>query len=570
MPRQLPDADVVIVGAGAAGGVAALPLARAGLRVIGLEAGDWLSTRDMAPDELKLGRGLWPPGPQKVNGEIPTTRARAGQAANPGFSHPMMNAVGGTSNHFMAQAWRLNPWDFRVASATRERYGADRIPAGSTVEDWPITYQDLEPFYDAVEYAIGVSGKAGNLQGRIDPEGNVFEGPRRREYPMPPLRVTSFMERMRDAARGLGWNPFLAPAAITSEPYDGRPACVYHGFCLGGGCHVDAKSATSVTTIPRAIETGQFEVVTRAHVTRIDSDAESRARGVTYVRDGEALFQPAAAVLLAGYTYENTRLLLLSTSPRFPMGRSNNGGQVGRHYFSHLQFGGAAALFPFDLETWYGTPGQGVAVDDWADDNFDHGDVDFIGGGTLYVYTERRPMAAAAGMGRWGFQGREWGSGWKAHLIENIDRTSSAYIQRTTLPYAGNVLDLDPTHRDPLGDPVIRITGSYRENERRMSPFVVGKMREWYQAAGAVQVEGSGMVAGAMGVSTHAYGGTRMGDDPATSVVDRFGFSHEVPNLGILGASVMGTSGARNPTLTVQALAWRTAAHLAENWNDIV
>ena len=218
MAPQLDRTDVVIVGAGAVGGVAALPLAEAGLEVIGLEAGSWLSTRDMAPDELKLNRGLWPPGPQKVNGEIPTSRANASQTANPGFNHPMMNAVGGTSNHYMAQAWRLNPWDFRVRSATRERYGADRIPAGSTVEDWPITYDELEPFYDAVEYGIGVSGKAGNLGGTIDTEGNVFEGPRRREYPMPALRATSFMERMRDAARSLDLDPFIAPAAIASEP----------------------------------------------------------------------------------------------------------------------------------------------------------------------------------------------------------------------------------------------------------------------------------------------------------------------------------------------------------------
>ena len=569
MARQLSRTDVVIVGAGAVGGVAALPLAEAGLRVIGLEAGSWLSTRDMAPDELKLNRGLWPPGPQKVNGEIPTSRANESQTANPGFNHPMMNAVGGTSNHFMAQAWRLNPWDFRVVSATRDRYGNQRLPEDCTVEDWPISYDELEPFYDAVEYGIGVSGRAGNVEGRIDPDGNVFEGRRARDYPMPALRMTSFMERMRDSARSLDWNPFIAPAAIASEPYAGRPACVYHGYCLGGGCHVNAKSSTSVTTIPRAAATGQYEVVTEAHATRIRTDGDGRVTGVTYIRNGEELFQPADVVLLGCYTYENVRLLLLSTSPAYPNGLANNAGQVGRHYFSHLQFGGAGALFPFDLENWYGTPGQGICVDNWADDNFDHGDLDFIGGGSLYVYTERRPMAAVNGLGSWGREGRNWGSDWKNHLIRNVDRTNSAYIQRTTLPYEGNYLDLDPARTDPLGDPVIRLTASYRENERRMSPFLVDKMRQWYLEAGAIQVTGTGNVGNAMGLSTHAYGGTRMGDNPNTNVVDRFGFSHEAPNLGILGASVMGTSGARNPTLTAQALAWRTAAYLAENWDSV-
>jgi gluconate 2-dehydrogenase alpha chain len=524
----------------------------------------------MAPDELKLSRGLWPPGPQKVEGEVPTSRAGDSQTANQGFAHPMMNAVGGTANHYMAQAWRLNPWDFRVRTATVERYGSSRIPDGSTVEDWPLTYDGLEPFYDRVEYGIGVSGKAGNLDGVLDPEGNVFEGPRSREYPMPALRTTSFMQRMVDAGHNLGWNPFTGPAAITSRAYQGRPGCVYHGYCMGAGCHVDAKSSPAVSTIPRALETGRLRLVTGAHVTTIESDEDGRVRGVNYIRGGEEIFQPADVVLLASYTYENVRLLLISRSPAYPNGLANNRSQVGRHYFSHAQFGGVNALFPFDLENWYGTPGQGICIDNWADDNFDHSGLDFIGGGSLYVYTERRPMAAVNGVGTWAPQGmRNWGSAWKAHVIEHCDRTNSAYIQRTTLPYEGNYLDLDPTTRDPLGYPVIRVTASFRDNERNMGPFLAERMRLWYMEAGAREVRGNAAVGNAMGGATHAYGGTRMGDDPASNVVDRWGFSHEAPNLGILGGSVMGTSGARNPTLTAQALAWRTAEHLAENWNRI-
>lgn len=570
MARQLRPTQVVVVGAGAVGGVAVLPLTQAGIEVVALEAGRWLNTRDMAPDELKLNRGLWPPGTQKVNGEIPTARSDGSDVARQGASHPMMNAVGGTANHYMAQAWRLNPWDFRVRTRTRERYGEARIPQGSTVEDWPLNYEELEPFYDRVEYAIGVSGKAGNISGQIDTSGNVFEGPRAREYPMPPLRMTSFMQRIKDAALNLGWHPFTGPAAITSQAWDGRPGCVYHGYCMGAGCHVNAKSSPAVSTIPRALDSGRLDLVTEAHVTSVEVDAEGRVRGVTYIRNGEELFQPADVVLLASYTYENIRLLLLSNSPSFPRGLANNRGQVGRHYFSHAQFGGVSALFGFDLETWYGTPGQGICLDDWADDNFDHSSLDFIGGATLYVYTERRPMAAVNSVGGWVPAGsRNWGSAWKAHLMENADRVNGAYIQRTTLPYEGNVLDLDPSVRDPLGYPVIRVTGSYRDNEQNMGPFLADRMRRWYMEAGAVEVRGNGALPPAMGVSTHAYGGTRMGDDPRSNVVDRWGFAHEAPNLGILGASVMGTSGARNPTLTAQALAWRTATHLSENWNRI-
>jgi gluconate 2-dehydrogenase alpha chain len=566
---DLKKTDVVIIGLGAAGGVAVLPLTQAGLEVTALEAGGWLDTRDMVPDELKLNRGLWPPGPQKVQGEAPTVRPNASAAAVRTARHPMMNAVGGTSMHYMAQAWRLNPWDFEVASETRRRYGAARIPKGSTVEDWPIRYDDLEPFYDKVEYAIGVSGKAGNLGGRKDERGNIFEGRRAREYPMPPLRSTSFIDRMTGSARAAGWHPFPGPAAITSTPYDGRPACAYHGYCLGAGCHINAKSSTAVTTIPKAQATKRLTVVTGAHVTSIEVDGNGRATGVKYIRGGDEYFQPAAVVLVATYTYENVRLLLLSKSNAFPNGLSNNHGQVGRHYFSHNQGGGVSALFPFDINVWYGTPGQGVNVDDWADDNFDHGAVDFIGGGSMWVYTERRPMSAVNALGPF-LQGRPtWGSAWKSFVKENAGRVHGSYLQKTTLPYEDNYLDLDPVVRDPLGMPVIRITAEYKDNEKKIARFVAEKMRKWYMDAGAIAVQGDGNIGNAMGVSTHAYGGTRMGDSPETNVVNRWGLSHEVPNLGILGASVMGTSGARNPTLTAQALAWRTADFIAGNWGTL-
>ena len=182
-----------------------------------------------------------------------------------------------------------------------------------------------------------MSGQAGNVRGRIDRRGNIFEGPRSREYPMPPLRGTGFTDMMATAAAGLGWHPFPGPAAINSRTYQGRSACMYHGFCNKGGCHVDAKNSPAVTTIPKAQKTGRLQVVTRAHVTTIEVDREGRVTGVNYVTDGVEYFQPAKVVLLASYTYENTRTLLLSKSAAYPNGLSNNHGQVGRHYFSHNQ-----------------------------------------------------------------------------------------------------------------------------------------------------------------------------------------------------------------------------------------
>ncbi len=566
MTVRLNKTDVVLIGLGGVGGLAVLPLTESGLEVVALEAGTWLSPRDFAPDELRNEVHGWPQSVQKANREIPVHRATSSSPDSPRVDlHPMMNAVGGTTMHWWAQSWRLNPWDFKVVSETARRYGASRIPLGSTVEDWPLKLEDLEWYYDKVEHEIGVSGQAGNINGVIDRRGNIFEGVRSRQYPMPPLRGTGFTEMMSDAGRRLGWNPFPGPAAINTQVYDDRAPCLYHGFCDRGGCHVEAKNSTAVSTIPKAQKTGNLGIVTEAHVTRIHVDKDGRASAVEYLKNGEIYLQPADVVLLAGYTYENVRLLLLSDSDAYPNGLSNNHGQVGRHYMTHNTSAGVLALFPHELNRWYGLPAQGIAADEWADDNFDHTGLDFIGGGNLWVYSDRRPITAA-NMHTFDMAPR-WGSDWKSFIMRNADRWVNSYLQKSTLPYKENYLDLHPTVKDPLGFPVCRITADLKENERKVAYFIQDKMEKWFLEAGAIAT--FRQPTGTMGPSTHAYGGTRMGNNKETNVVDCWGFSHEVPNLGLLGASVMGTSGAHNPTLTAQALAWRTAEHLIQNWSTI-
>jgi gluconate 2-dehydrogenase alpha chain len=567
MTTTLKGTDVVIVGLGAVGGVAALPLARAGLDIVGLEAGSWLGPGDFPPDEVRNNIRGWPQAVQKANNEVPTHRPNANAPYSARQTlHPMMNAVGGTSLHYYASSWRLSPWDFKVVSETTRRYGAHRLPTGSTVEDWPFGLEELEPFYDTVEYEIGVSGKAGNIMGKIDPAGNIFEGPRRRDYPMPPLRGTEYLDGMAVAARKLGWHPYAAPAAINSVVYNGKPACQFHGFCNQGGCPVQAKNSTLFNTIPRAVDTGRLKVVDYARVTDLVVDPRTgRMSGVTYIRNGEVFFQPAKAVILSAHVYENVRLLLLSTSSAFPNGLSNNASQVGKHYFSHNSGAPVVALFPHDINTWYGTPAQANFLDDHADDNFDHASLDFIGGGTLAIGSDKRPIGAA-NMPTFG-KAPLWGSAWKAFVAENADRWSRIYIQKTTLPYEDNYLDLDPVAKDPFGLPVIRITADYKDNEKKIAAYTQEKAIQWFNEAGAIAVERNPI--GTMGPSTHAYGGTRMGNNAATNVVDRWGFSHEVGNLAILGGGVTGTSGSRNPTLTIQALAWRTADHLTKKWKSI-
>ncbi len=566
MATNLKQVDVVTIGLGAAAGVAVLPLARAGMKIAALEAGSWMKTTDFKPDEIYNNVRRRVTTGTKVFDEVPTFRTDPNQTARRVQPiPPMMNAVGGTSIHYYANSWRWHPWDFTVRSQTIKRYGEGAIPKGSTVVDWPVAYDELEPYYDTIEYEIGVSGKAGNLQGKIDQRGNVFEGPRQREYPMPPLRETEFLDRLQDAARKSGFHPHRSPAAINSEAHNGRPGCAYHGYCDTGGCHISAKNSTAVTTIPAAMKTKNLTIYERAHVRKIVSDANGKVTGVEYVRDGQEYFQPAKVVMLGAYTYENVRLLLLSKSKAYPNGLANNHGQVGKNYIGHWAGREVTGLFPFDLNLWMGANAQGVVVNDWAEDNFDHSGLGFIGGASLTINHEVHPIAASA-MQTFG-KAPAWGSKWKAFVKENAGRWVGVYAQCNSLPYEHTYLDLDPETKDPMGDPVIRITSGRKENEPRASAHAAKKAEEWLRNLGAIEVmtvPGTGPV-----LSTHAVGGTRMGNDPASSVVDKWGLSHEAPNLAIVGGSVLCTHGARNPTQTIQALSWRTADHLIKNWKSV-
>ncbi len=566
MATNLNPVDVVMVGLGAANGIAVLPLTRAGIKVTALEAGSWMKPSDFKADEIHNNVRRNVTTGRKVWNEIPTFRTSPNETARQGAAPTMMNAVGGTSIHWYANAWRFQPWDFKVRSETVKRYGANALPKGSTVQDWPLSYDELEPYYDTIEYEIGVSGKAGNLQGKIDPAGNVFEGPRKREYPMPPLRETDYTEMMKKAAKEAGFHAHRSPAAINSQPREGRSACAYHGYCDTGGCPIQAKNSTAVTTIPAAQKTKNLTIVERAHVTRILTDNNGKVTGVQYLRDGQEFFQPAKVVLLGAYTYENVRLLLLSKSKAYPNGLSNNHGQVGKHYIGHWAGREVSGLFPFDLNIWYGANAQAVVVNDWADDSFDHSGLGFIGGASLTVNHEVHPIQAAS-MPTFG-KAPEWGAKWKAFVHQNAGRWIGAYAQCNSLPYENTWLDLDPVVKDPLGDPVTRITSGPKQNEPRASAHAGKKAEAWFRAAGAIDVITVPNLIGPQ-LSTHAVGGTRMGDDAASSVADKWGFSHETPNLGILGGSLLVTHGARNPTLTIQALAWRTAEHLVKNWKTI-
>jgi gluconate 2-dehydrogenase alpha chain len=367
------------------------------------------------------------------------------------------------------------------------------------------------------------------------------------------------------AAKGLGWHPFPGPAAIRSEGYHGLPGCTYCGFCTFNGCMAEAKGATDVGAIAEAERTKNLKILTGARVTKIEVDSHGRATGATFVKGGKKYFQPADVVILSTYIYENTRLLLMSQSKAFPKGLSNNAGQVGRHYISHL-YGGVNGLFPGQQLNRFSGPGaQRTTIDDWNGDNFDHTGLGFIGGAVIDCRMENKPIGAARSTPP---SVPTWGSAWKDWLHKNGNSVGAIGTQVEVLAYEDNYCDLDPTVKDAYGQPVLRITFDLHDQEVARHAYTNEKADQLLKEAGASETWSSGP-AYPIAVNSHAYGTTRMGNDPATSVVDKWLISHEVPNMAILGGSTFPVSTGYNPTHTIESLAWRTGEHIAKHFKSI-
>src|SRR5712691_8746742 len=552
--------DVVIVGVGAAGGILAAELGKAGMKVIGLERGPRLTTQDFNPhDELRYfqRQDLRP----NVKRQPITWRPNANARANPVPVQNYGNQAGGGTVHYGAVSWRLHEDDFRARSQTIERYGASAVPADSSLADWPLSYADLEPYYDRAEYELGVSGKAGNVLGRKIDGGNVFEAPRRREYPLPPLVVDQAGIMFDAAARKLGRHPFSTPRAIISEPYQGRPGCTYCGFCQAFGCHVGAKSSILVTKLPEADATGNFKLVTGGMCYRVNSDNSGRVTGVAYWGpDGSDNTIEAELVILTPFIYDNTRLLLLSKTDKFPNGLANSSGQVGKHLTAHMMPNVYVAFDDRHINNYMGPSAQKHTIDDFNADNFNHADVGFIRGSQISVGTgnlEGGPIsltttAPPSGVPRWGAAYRDF-------LAKYYERKAAMVAQTENLPYADQTIDLDPNVRDAWGLPAPRVTYDWRRpNERARVEFMQTKMEGIGRAMGAHQVWRAPVSpAGAPGA--HHEGGTRMGSDPKTSVVNRYGQSWDIPHLFVIGSSTFPSMSGFNPTLTIQALAYMSA-----------
>src|SRR6266550_967300 len=467
--------DVVIVGVGAAGGILAAELAKTGMKVIGLERGPRHSTSDFAGlDELRYfqRQELRPHNKRQPVTWRPNRRVRA----NPMGVLNYGTQAGGGTVHYGAVSWRLHEDDFRVRSQTTERYGASAIPKDSSLADWPLMYADLEPFYDRAEYELGVSGKAGNLSGRKIEGGNIFEAPRRREYPLPPLMADQSGVIFAAGARKLGYHPFSSPRAILSAAYKGRAGCTYCGFCQAFGCHVGAKSSILVTKLPEADATGNFKLLTGAMCYRVNSDNSGRVTGVSYwAPDGSDNTIEAELVILTPFIYDNTRLLLLSKTEKFPNGLANSSGQVGKHLMAHI---GPRVFATFDdrfVNIYMGPSAQKHSLDDFNADNFDHGGLAFIRGGQVSVSPvdlEAGPIGAAMSMNPPPGTPR-WGAAYRDFLAKYFTRYAGINAQTENLPYADQTIDLDPNVRDAWGLPAPRLTYDWRRpNERARYEFV--------------------------------------------------------------------------------------------------
>jgi choline dehydrogenase-like flavoprotein len=525
--------DFVVVGSGSAGGIIAKELSTAGYSVVVLEQGPRIEPARFEHDEFKywfrneiLFKGPW------TWREHEAEEARADR----GFVF-YASMVGGSSVHFTANFWRLWPSDFTEAS----RLGPI---AGAGLADWPITYEELEPYYTKVDWEIGVSGAPG-----------PFDPPRSRPYPVPPLPVKSSGVIFERAARALGLHPQPAPMAILSRTHNHRLPCQHCGYCFGFGCEYGAKSSSLATVIPLAEATGRCEIRAESAAVRIETDGRGRATGVHYVdRARRPQFQEAHAVVVCGNGAETPRLLLNSESGRFPRGLANSSGLVGKY----LMFNGQSNTFgAFDLPL---NEYKSVVVTrlllDFYETDLRRG---FHGGGGIDA--------------RWGFlpvsfalnglppDAPRWGSEYKRLLRRYYTRTMTLAGHTTSLPVESNSVSLDPVVKDEFGRPALRITYRDHPDDLKAMQFMLDRSLEILQASGAERVWSQPVAVQAVG--GHWLGTCRMGNDPATSVVNRDHRAHDVPNLFVCDGSSLVTSGRGQPTMTIMALAFRAGERIA-------
>ena len=527
------EVDFAIIGSGAAGGVLARELSVAGFHVVVLEQGPRLGPEDFQHNEY---RTIYQNALTNDWAKQPTT-FRATEQDKATIQPAIMygRVVGGGTVHFTANYWRFHEIDF----IERSKRGA---VAGADLVDWPITYGDLEPFYTKVEWEIGVSGQAG---------ASPFDPPRTKPYPLPPLPIKSTGAIFEKAALKLGWHPFPAPIAILSQNYRDRAGCVHCGYCEFFGCEMGAKSSTLATVIPQAERTGRCEIRSESYVHEIRTSEAGRVTGVAYFdKQKREEFQKAKAVIVCANGAETPRLLLLSKSARFPDGLANSSGVVGRH----LMFNSgatASAVFEHPLNEYKSQVVTRV-VHDFYEIDPKHG---FCGGGGLDMRFDTMPIGFA--LNALPPDAPLWGPGFKKLVENNFTRTAYVFCHATSLPVSTNSISLDPDVKDAWGLPAARVTYKDHADDLKTSQFLLDRANELLDASPAVRKWSAPVGPQQFGV--HLLGTCRMGNDSKTSVINSDHRAHDVPNLFLCDGSSFVTSGRGQPTMTIQALAFRAA-----------
>jgi gluconate 2-dehydrogenase alpha chain len=564
-----PKTDVVVIGVGWVGGIIAAELTKAGLNVVGLERGSPRGVGDWMDDHDELRYAIRYELFQNVANETWTFRHNIQENALPmrqlGAFLPG-TGVGGAGVHWNGQTWRFHPSDFTKRTTVINRYGTSAIPPGMTIQDWGITYDELEPYMDKFDYMAGIAGKAGNLKGQIIAGGNPFEGARSREFPVKPPPDTELGALFRQAATSLGYKPFFAPTANLPEPYtnpDGvtRGPCTYCGFCERFGCEVGAKADPTTTVIPVALKTGKFKIIDHANAFAIKNDGKTGQSVLYYDAAGQMQEQPADIIVLAAYVFNNARTLLLSKLGK-PYDPVTNTGVVGKNYCYQTGGGGASGWFKNkSFNRYMGSGANAVAIDEFNADNFDHTGLGFIGGGSISCgQSGARPIQSLTVPPGTPAFGRDW----KVAIQHYYKNVISVGFQGESPAYQYHYLDLDPNYLDRYGNPLIRITFDWEPNERAMIAWAGTKTLPIMQAIGPDFIAGGpGSLPAHFDTtayqSTHNTGGTIMGADPTTSVVNSYLQMWDAQNVFVVGASNFPQNAGFNPTGVVGGLAYRAA-----------
>jgi choline dehydrogenase-like flavoprotein len=539
------EVDFIVIGSGAAGGIMAKQLSVAGFSVVVLEQGGWGKygreqeynkdewlNRNLSDDD----RLMSDPSRQR------NTFRRNDQAkAGPG-SHSYGCVIGGGTVTYGGSSWRHLPYEFNEASYD------PTIPSGTGMADWPVTYEELEPYYTQAEWEMGISGQRVN---------SPFLAPMTKDYPVPPVPLKSSGALLNSAAAKLGLTSVPGPLAIITQPYMGREACVNCGICSGYGCQVRARSSSAVAMLPIAEKTGRCEIRVKSYVREISVDNAGRVTGVIYFdAQKREVRQKAKAVVLSANAGESARLLLMSKSARFPNGLANSSGVVGKY----VMFGngsGASALFEHPLNEYKGVI-SGAAIVDYVPSDAKRG---FYGGGRMTARGYLTPFEL--GLGGLSPDAPRWGAGYKKALQEEANHRMTISCFVTQLPLETNRIDLDPDVKDDWGLPAMRITSTPHPDDKKNMEFFRQKSIEILEAAGAKKIWAPPV--GDSRGGAHNRGTCRMGNDPKTSVVDKFHKAHDVPNLFIVDGSSFVTGGRNHPTLTIQALAFRASEHIIKS-----